>query len=488
MAKKGPPYTDDPECKYVVVEDPFPGHRTGKARDQAYWDWLSGWVYYMTGKKADPTSIYFVHTKDEVIVQLPEEYDVTPILGVHVWREVLKWGQERDKDRVSYVFEYNYRNHGRPESHGWEEAWPTGGGPNDPNKFPVKFPYPHPHWATVRGRNCASLALPLPRTRERTPTPPPPEPILFEPYEAPAHLADARNAQLDEELHEPEEQDVKPTIGVPLPGQFFVDKRDPYEEEDAALRLVKQEPSNDPILVKAEPSEVIVKQEHPEPRAEPQPSEAFLAAFNRLERTRAGQESSAKREPSPTGEPQPSQEFLAAFQRLERTRAAQGQVEPGPSRTPIQTQLTPPTDRARSDTLATSTSPERARSGTWTLTPGVRVKPEPQEDALPPTPFQTAQGVSHAPRLAAQNMRVKPEPQEMRLPPPSRPTEPAAVRVKPEPQDHRIPPPASARPPEDVRTQDPRQRSKLPSFKRVKRDEDEGTAKRIKTEHEHRYP
>ena len=62
MGKKGPPYDDDPECKYIVIESPFPGHKSGKNRDKAYWDWLGGWVYYMTGKKDDPTAIYFVHT------------------------------------------------------------------------------------------------------------------------------------------------------------------------------------------------------------------------------------------------------------------------------------------------------------------------------------------------------------------------------------------------------------------------------------------
>lgn len=62
MGKKGPPYGDDPECKFIVIGDPFPGHKTGKARDKAYWDWLGGWVYYMTGKKEDPTAIFYVHT------------------------------------------------------------------------------------------------------------------------------------------------------------------------------------------------------------------------------------------------------------------------------------------------------------------------------------------------------------------------------------------------------------------------------------------
>jgi len=495
MVKKGPPYDNDPECKYVVIEDPFPGHRTGKGRDSAYWEWLASWVYYMSGKKTNPTAIHYMHTRDEVVVQLPEDFDIYPILGVHVWREVLSWGGAQDRDRVSYVFEFNYRKQGHPDKHNWDSAWPTGG-EQDPTRFPVKDPYPRPHWAIVHGRNCADLALSLPRTRERTPTPPPPEPSSFEPYEAPPHLAHARNAQLNEELHppeeqnSPEEQDVEPTTGIPLPGQLSVDKRDPYEEEDAALRLVKQEPSDVPISVKAELSEVVLKQEHEDDTPEPQPSEAFLAAFNRLsERTRACQEPTAKREPSPAPEPQPSQAFLAAFERLERQRAQGHSAVPGTSgvrgSTHIQTQLTPTPERARSETAATiPSSPERARSETWTPGLGARVKPEPQEDTLPPPPPSEAYNRSRDPRLAPVNSRAKP--QEPRLPPPPRPAGHGAIRVKPEPQDSAMPPPAHEHSSDDVRTEDPRQRSKLPSFKRVQREEDKGPTKRIKTEP--RYP
>lgn len=133
--------------------------------------------------------------RDEVIVQLPNDFDITPILGAHVWRDVLAWGDPKYRNRVSFIFEYNYRSWGHPGSRasdpracddhilldradglridGWQEEWQTGGDPNDPRKFPVKFPYPRPHWATPRGKNCADLAVALPNSRVRTPTPPP---------------------------------------------------------------------------------------------------------------------------------------------------------------------------------------------------------------------------------------------------------------------------------------------------------------------------
>ena len=51
-----------------------------------------------------------------MIVQLSEDFDITPILGAHVWREVLAWGDSKYLNRVSFVFEYNYRIRGHPGS------------------------------------------------------------------------------------------------------------------------------------------------------------------------------------------------------------------------------------------------------------------------------------------------------------------------------------------------------------------------------------
>ncbi|EPT02833.1 hypothetical protein FOMPIDRAFT_1047569 [Fomitopsis schrenkii] len=486
MGKKGPPYDDDPEGKYIVIEAPFPGHKTGKARDKAYWDWLGGWVYYMTGKKEDPIAIYYVHTRDEVIVQLSEDFDITPILGAHVWQEVLTFGDPKYLKRTSFVFEYNYRIRGHPGSHGWEEEWPTGGDPNDPRKFPVKFPYPRPHWATTRGKNCADLALSLPQSRVRTPPPPalppPPEPeaSLFEPYEEPAHLGQARHANIDEELRQAQEREAE-AAKMPISDLLLVDKRDPYEEEDAALQFVKQEPVElhikEEVDIKQETFEPRIKKEHDHLGSEPQPSKEFMAAFNRLEHARYGQEPVAMREPTP--QTQPSQEFMAAFMRLEQVREAHGQSTEAPATS----------DRFSAEEVATTSErgrsatspPGRARSETWT--PGVQVKPEPQEDILPPPPAVAAQP-TRDPRLARRDARVKPEREEPRLPPPPSRPENEAIRVKPEPEDHRMPPPAYVRPPE--KTQDPRQRGKLPPFKRVKREEDGGPPKRPRTDQ--RYP
>ena len=49
-------------------------------------------------------------------MQLPEEVDIVPILGAHPWIKMLSGGQPKDRERVSYVFAYDYRMKGKPDN------------------------------------------------------------------------------------------------------------------------------------------------------------------------------------------------------------------------------------------------------------------------------------------------------------------------------------------------------------------------------------
>ncbi|PCH41365.1 hypothetical protein WOLCODRAFT_24692 [Wolfiporia cocos MD-104 SS10] len=320
--KKGPPYEDDPECKYIVIEDPWPGKLHGKARDAPYWRWLGAWVYFMLGKNAAPENTYSVNTRAEVIVKLPEHVDITPILGAHRWRQFLYSGDPRDVQRVSYIFEYNYRLKGEPERHNWESHEPVGSFEPPPNLgCPVKFPYPSPHWASLDGRNCRDLARSLPASRVRTPTPPPhsppqksapPPPSLYEPYQTPAHLTSIREEQSGYRYDDDEQGSGEARSALQPPVAKFANKLDPYEEEDAALRLVKSEPTepnlglasakeepsdfhvkleSTDLSIKSEPTDRLVKIN--EPPAPARPSEAMVAAFEQWQRAQVGQASSA---------------------------------------------------------------------------------------------------------------------------------------------------------------------------------------------------
>ena len=148
------------------------------------------------------TSGYNAHRRNqrtEIIVELPEGTDVTPILGAHSWRNFLNLREVAD--RTSYIFEYNYKNKGRPEerkppshlypkpcflshsnmahvnSDNWYENHLRATGEPPPSlKFPVKYPYPRPSWASPFGKSCRDIARPLPSSRIRTPPPSDPQP------------------------------------------------------------------------------------------------------------------------------------------------------------------------------------------------------------------------------------------------------------------------------------------------------------------------
>lgn len=443
--KKGPPYTDDPGCKYIVIDDPWPGTKQGRDRKDNFFNLVGMWVYFMLNRKDIPESIFSVNTRAEVIVKLPEHVDITPILGAHVWRQCFTDGAPQDIERVSYVFEYNYRTKGDPGSHQWSEHYPIVD--PIPRGFPVRQPYAPMHWATHQGRNCADLALPLPKTRQRTPTPPPNE---FTPYHAPAHLDAARAAQFVEEGEGQtpdvqcawaDDREVKPELEAAAP-VLFVDKRDPYEEEDAALQFVKQEPcdSSASSIVKQEITEVRVKEEvHDVPV--------------KMEEQRA---------PATPAQAQPSAAFLAAFQRLEqRTRAAQGQTAVSPS-TPENAQL--------------SAQLANENAGRGRPAELVRVKPEPEEHTLPlsSTSFQHPRSLPDSrvgsvrsfdgrmPTTGRHQSHVKPEPEDATLP-----SQTPGVR-----HHSRTDP---------VRPQDPRLRAR-DSLKRPKQEDEDEFIKRVKTE------
>ncbi|KAH9850097.1 hypothetical protein C2E23DRAFT_339062 [Lenzites betulinus] len=328
--KKGPPYTDDPGCKYIVIEDPWPGNATGKARTQVFYNHLCTWVYFMLGKAHQVDAVYSVNTRGEVIVQLPQEVDLTPILGAHAWRKCLARGNPQDKDRVSYVFEYNYRNRGEPGNHNWLEFYPTVSGDPPPHlKFPVIYPYPRASYASPRGKNCADLALPLPPTRQPTPIP---DTSRFEPYEHPSQIS----SRTVEGAHARPQEPVQDALNAPaVTGKLG--KIDPYDEEAHALRSLKQEAQDGLGRVKLDPEGRAVK---PEPELYG-PSKTFRNAVERLQQARTGGDTGSttpqQGAPDPRVKPElvkeepelygPSKQFRTAVERLQQSRSATGQEE-----------------------------------------------------------------------------------------------------------------------------------------------------------------
>ncbi|KAI0676947.1 hypothetical protein C8Q78DRAFT_961717 [Trametes maxima] len=375
--KKGPPYTDDPGCKYIVIDDPWPGNKRGKARDQVYYNHLCTWVYFMLGKSVKVDALYTMNTRDEIIVQLPQSVDLSPILGAHPWRRFLSRGDQRDKDRVSYVFEYNYRSRGEPGNHNWLEGFPTVSGDPPPHLgFPVIFPYPHVSWATPKGKNCGDIALPLPPTRQPTPIA---DTSLFAPYQHPSQLTtgtvDSANvASTVESVRQ--ERNSSGKLG----------KMDPYDEDANALRSLSVMPRDEKPTVKQEAVSFHIKQDPGGPgsavkrEAEPHgPSKAFRRAVERLQQGRGDEEDTGSAPPggekvtkveedSPSG---PSARFVEAFNRYRRS-------DPEPVEDPrIKQDITDDPQPAPSEAFKAAFSRLRGIQSAQASSVPVQVKPEP---------------------------------------------------------------------------------------------------------------
>ncbi|OSC98727.1 hypothetical protein PYCCODRAFT_1439044 [Trametes coccinea BRFM310] len=392
--KKGPPYTDDPGCKYIVIDDPWPGNASGKARNQVFFNHLCTWVRFMLGKAVEPEAVYHLNTRDEVIVQLPKQTDITPVLGAHAWRKFLSRGEAKDKDRVSYVFEYDYRNRGEPGNHNWLEIFPTVSGDPPPHiRFPVIFPYPHVSWASPKGKRCADLALPLPPTRQPTPIP---DTSLFEPYQHPSQLT---SSTVERAQERPADDAPSGQQHDGQPATTKLGKMDPYEQETNALRALRADLNDKSSVVKREPGEVRVK---PDPESgstgvkqEPDvygPSKAFRSTVERLQQARAHLEQATHNKPEDVKPAlvddmpaPPSAAFVEAFNRVRRPQSG-----PVPEHIPIKEDL--------SETISTPSESfvaafQRARHGqpANALESHVRVKPDPADGRHNDLPGRSSQ-------------------------------------------------------------------------------------------------
>ncbi|CCM02815.1 uncharacterized protein FIBRA_04927 [Fibroporia radiculosa] len=458
--KKGPPYVEEPDYTYIVICDPWPGDKSGKDRSELYYKFIAAWVWFMLGKSDSgwPEVIFSVHTRTDVIVALPKEAVVTPILGAHLWSEFLTLNAATR--RVSYVFQYNYRSNGEPSNHNWFEHFPNPIQKEPPPSIPfhVKYPYPKSHWAMPVELSCRDLALKLPQTRQRTPTPPPPEPSLFVPYQPHEHYTNLLEEEPTPEVpcsaEVIENHGVKTEPAALAQARLFVDKYDPYEEEDAALRLVKEEPTDHTIFhsVKEEVSDVKIK---------PEPSDISVKEC-------------------PTLSNEPSLALQEAIARLQSMRHSQGSPQ------------------ARLDSVLST--PDAAPPP---IPRYERVKPEPQEAMIPPA-VTSDSAVSHDPRIR-HSLHLSTGVSPYTLGSSSSPSREHPALVKPEPVEisltsvttpvrnmKSVIKPINTQDKHSLHTDSENSRSAGPrlrgmSFKRIKQEDNflSGDTKRIKTEQDH---
>ncbi|KAH9943131.1 uncharacterized protein BXZ73DRAFT_97185 [Epithele typhae] len=286
----GPPYNDDPGCKYVVIENPWPGGKKGDQRDQWYWNLLCTWMRFMLQKTVPVFTVWSRKTRDEVIVELPEEVDLVPIVGAHPWTRILgDRAKTSDQDKVSYVFAYDYRMKGEP-------------GTRTPSRRPTstsrRVPVPARQLGVAARAQVRGHRAPSPPMRQPTPVP---DTSLWQPYAHPTQLTPgtvgSAEAQAAAQIRAREAQGA--ATAAPK-----------------AATLVDQKPEVKPS-VKPDPSDqphVKAEQVKSEVRPEPGPSEEFRATFEERQRMmRQPTQHISGPDVKPKPEEGPSEDLTAAF-------------------------------------------------------------------------------------------------------------------------------------------------------------------------------
>ncbi|ETW84281.1 hypothetical protein HETIRDRAFT_381745 [Heterobasidion irregulare TC 32-1] len=272
--------------------NPF-GMRAG-ARNDKDLQILSGWLGEIFGRRISVSAVYTMSTKDYIIVQLPMDLDVLPIVGCHKWTEFLtKWDNSDSPE--SLIFQYNYRKKGDPADNNWVIR--TSRDVSPPDGIFVK-PYPSPSWAAVPPQlSNYNMVLPLPPHLKRPSTPP---------------------AEVAPKLEN--EPQVKPEVKAEVVDvKPFGPKLDPYEAEDLALQSLQ--------AVKSEPMDNIMTEpsyhDYAQDNKSGQPSLELQEAFARYQATESQVFSahSIKSEPS---DPQ--------HQRLARSEGEGSTIVPDPEK------------------------------------------------------------------------------------------------------------------------------------------------------------
>ncbi|KAJ3481176.1 hypothetical protein NLI96_g7837 [Meripilus lineatus] len=104
-------YPEHPDYKFIVVGNPWPATKHGRDRDFKFYCTVTAWLEFMLGQKDLVQSIYSINTRDDIIVAVPKDTDILPILGAHDWNRFM---QNKSRRGMSYIFEFNYTAKGDP--------------------------------------------------------------------------------------------------------------------------------------------------------------------------------------------------------------------------------------------------------------------------------------------------------------------------------------------------------------------------------------
>lgn len=66
MVKRGPPYEDDPDCQYIVIDSPWVWsgcqNKAGNKRDREFFNWVAVWLSFMLNPRVWPEELYYQST------------------------------------------------------------------------------------------------------------------------------------------------------------------------------------------------------------------------------------------------------------------------------------------------------------------------------------------------------------------------------------------------------------------------------------------
>lgn len=130
-----------PADRYLIITDPW----GGTPWQANFFNNVTAWFEIMLKPQypgVRPSAIYHQSTSRNVVVELPDYIDVTPLLGAHYWKEFLVPPHCFNvADRASYIYEFDYRNHAIPPTQG---GWTPGFAAYTKIRdgFDVRDPYP----------------------------------------------------------------------------------------------------------------------------------------------------------------------------------------------------------------------------------------------------------------------------------------------------------------------------------------------------------
>ncbi|KAI0036009.1 hypothetical protein K488DRAFT_82448 [Vararia minispora EC-137] len=197
---------EPPDEPYVVVVRP-PG-KIGQ---------VQAWLSAIFGKKEGVIEAwYHISWGSHLILRLISGLKISDIIGAHYWREWLPKVNVGDLERMSIVYEYNYRVMGDPVKQR-QYLEDVVGPPDSKLSSAVKIdPYPKPYWADMpsEGR-VRELVLPLPPSLRKPGVKAEQDPSIVD--QARIHLSSIQQAaDAKPELETKPALDVKLSVKTPV--------------------------------------------------------------------------------------------------------------------------------------------------------------------------------------------------------------------------------------------------------------------------------